>query len=93
MSHSTVSLNHSHQLWRYLTEGCIENWVNSLKFICNIYQKTSYNPLTPQPVPKFCLYSWQVSDKTFLNYYPIIALLFYRYNYLAGTLLVIDNLF
>ncbi|WGT66929.1 cobaltochelatase subunit CobN [cyanobacterium endosymbiont of Epithemia clementina EcSB] len=92
MSHSTVSLSHSNQLWRYLTEGGIENWVNALKFICDIYQKTSYHPPTPQPVPKFGLYSWQDLDKTSLNSYPNLALLFYRSNYLAGNLLVIDNL-
>ncbi|BBA80086.1 cobaltochelatase [cyanobacterium endosymbiont of Rhopalodia gibberula] len=92
MSHSTVSLSHSNQLWRYLTEGGIENWVNALKFICDIYQKTSYHPLTPQPVPKFGLYSWQFPDKTSLSSYPNLVLLFYRSNYLAGNLLVINNL-
>ncbi|YAI82286.1 MAG: cobaltochelatase subunit CobN [cyanobacterium endosymbiont of Rhopalodia sterrenbergii] len=92
MSHSTVSLSHSNQLWRYLTEGGIENWVNALKFICDIYQKTSYHPPSPKPVPKFGLYSWQFSDTTSLNYYPTLALLFYRSNYLAGNLLVIDSL-
>lgn len=92
MSHSTVSLSHSNQLWRYLTEGGIENWVNALKFICDIYQKTSYHPPAPQPVPKFGLYSWQFLDKTSLDSYPKTALLFYRSNYLAGNLLVIDNL-
>ncbi|XTZ20210.1 MAG: cobaltochelatase subunit CobN, partial [cyanobacterium endosymbiont of Rhopalodia fuxianensis] len=75
MSHSTVSLSHSNQLWRYLTEGGIENWVNALKFICDIYQKTSYHPPAPQPVPKFGLYSWQFLDKTSLDSYPKTALL------------------
>ena len=92
MSHSTVSLSHSNQLWRYLTEGGIENWVNALKFICDIYQETSYHPPTPKPVPKFGLYSWQSSNKTSLNSYPNLALLFYRSHYLAGNLLVIDRL-
>ncbi|WP_267384100.1 cobaltochelatase subunit CobN [Cyanobacterium sp. uoEpiScrs1] len=92
MSHSTVSLSQSNQLWGYLTEGGIENWVNALKFICDIFQKTSYHPPSPQPVPKFGLYPWPFSDKTSLDSYPNVALFFYRSNYLAGNLLVIDNL-
>ncbi|NEP59261.1 MAG: cobaltochelatase subunit CobN, partial [Symploca sp. SIO2G7] len=33
ISHSTVSLGVVNQLWRYLTEGGVENFVNALKFI------------------------------------------------------------
>ncbi len=92
MSHSTVSLSQSNQLWRYLTEGGLENWVNALKFISDIYQNTSYHPSSPKTVPNFGVYSWHSLEKTPVNSCPNIALLFYRSHYLAGNLLVIDRL-
>ena len=58
ISHSTVSLAAVNQLWRYLTEGGIENFVNALKFAADVCLGKTYNPPPPQPVPRVGLYPW-----------------------------------
>jgi len=59
ITHSTISLSAVNQLWRYFTEGGIENTVNALKFVTDICLKTSYNPPPPQAIPRVGLYSWE----------------------------------
>ncbi|HAC65438.1 MAG TPA: cobaltochelatase subunit CobN [Cyanothece sp. UBA12306] len=92
LSHSTVPLSKSHQLWRYLTEGGLENWLNALKFISDLDWGTSYNPPLPKIVPDFGIYlpsiSTTITDKLNKN----LVLLFYRSHYLAGNLKPIDYL-
>jgi cobaltochelatase CobN len=59
ISHSTVSLTTVNQLWRYFTEGGVENFVNALQFIANLCLGHAYNPPPPQPIPRVGLYPWQ----------------------------------
>ena len=56
---STVPLSKVNQLWRYFTEGGRENCLNALKFVADICLGHSYNPPSPQEVPRVGLYSWQ----------------------------------
>ncbi|NEP12229.1 MAG: cobaltochelatase subunit CobN, partial [Symploca sp. SIO2C1] len=59
ISHSTVSLGVVNQLWRYLTEGGVENFVNALKFIADVCLGQNYNPPSPQVVPRVGVYLWR----------------------------------
>jgi cobaltochelatase CobN len=59
MSHSTVTLRVVNQLWRYFTEGGVENFVNALKFVGDVCLGQSYNPPPPNPVPRVGLYFWR----------------------------------
>lgn len=90
MSHSTVSLAYVNQLWRYLTEGGSENWVNALKFVSDVGLGTSYNPPPPQVVPHVGFYQIQKLEKSTIH--PKVGLLFYRAHYLSGNTLPIDAL-
>ena len=56
ISHSTVNLAASNQLWRYFTEGGVENFVNALKFVADICLGNTYNPPPPQEVPRVGVY-------------------------------------
>ncbi|NJO42869.1 MAG: cobaltochelatase subunit CobN, partial [Cyanobacteria bacterium RU_5_0] len=58
ISHSTVSLSVVDRLWRYLTEGGIENTINALKFIADTSLNTTYNPAPPAIIPRIGLYKW-----------------------------------
>ena len=58
ISHSTVTLAAVNQLWRYLAEGGVENFVNALKFVADVCLGQTYNPPLPQPVPRVGLYPW-----------------------------------
>ena len=58
VSHSTVSLVAVNQLWRYFTEGGIENCVRALQFAADVCLGCNYNPPKPQPVPRVGVYSW-----------------------------------
>jgi cobaltochelatase CobN len=59
ISHSTVSLVAVNQVWRYLTEGGVENFVNALKFVADVCLGQTHNPPPPQPVPRVGLYPWK----------------------------------
>ncbi len=59
ISHSTVSLAAVNQLWRYFTEGGIENLVNALQFVADVCLEKSYNPPAPKVVPRVGRYYWQ----------------------------------
>jgi len=86
ITHSTVSLSAVNQLWRYFSEGGVENIVNALKFVTDICLKTSYNPPLPQPVPRVGIYTgnWTEGSK--------VGILFYRAHYIAGNTAPIDAL-
>lgn len=58
ISQSTVKLGIVNQLWCYLTEGGVENFINALKFIADIGLGQNYNPPPPQPVPRVGIYGW-----------------------------------
>ena len=89
ISHSTVPLSTVNQVWRYFTEGGVENIVNALQFVADICLKTAHNPPLPQPVPRVGLYQWEQENKTEANK---VGLLFYRAHYLAGNTAPIDAL-
>ncbi|MCC3404360.1 MAG: cobaltochelatase subunit CobN [Microcoleus sp. PH2017_10_PVI_O_A] len=58
ISHSNVSLSVVNQLWRYFTEGGVQNFVNALKFAADTCLKTAYNPPLPQTVSRVGIYDW-----------------------------------
>ncbi|MEG3898662.1 MULTISPECIES: cobaltochelatase subunit CobN [unclassified Microcoleus] len=58
LSHSNVSLSAVNQLWRYFTEGGVQNFVNALKFAADTCLKTAYNPPLPQTVCRVGIYDW-----------------------------------
>ncbi|MBW4547409.1 MAG: cobaltochelatase subunit CobN [Symplocastrum torsivum CPER-KK1] len=57
-SHSTLALTAVNQLWRYFTEGGVENFVNALKFVADVCLGEAYEPELPQAVPRVGVYSW-----------------------------------
>ncbi|MCL1469473.1 cobaltochelatase subunit CobN [Argonema antarcticum] len=103
ISHSNVSLTVVNQLWRYFTEGGVENFLNALKFVADVCLGQIYNPAPPQEVPRVGFYPWQgetrkvksqkkigtVEDFCQLDI-PKVGILFYRAHYLAGNTTVID---
>ena len=58
ISHSNVSLSAVNQLWRYFTEGGVQNFVNALEFAADTCLKTTYNPPLPQTVSRVGIYDW-----------------------------------
>jgi len=92
MSHSTLSLATVNQLWRYFTEGGVENTVNALKFIADTCLGETYNPPAPQEVPRIGLYSWQSQTAYTTPPTARVGILFYRAHYLAANMAPIDAL-
>ncbi|HEY9848040.1 MAG TPA: cobaltochelatase subunit CobN [Leptolyngbyaceae cyanobacterium] len=95
ISHSNISLTVVNQLWRYFTEGGIENFVSALKFVADICLGQNYNPPPPQVVPRVGLYLWgRGSGGAVFSHssVPRVGLLFYRAHYLAGNTAPIDAL-
>ena len=58
ISHSNVSLSAVNQLWRYFTEGGVQNFVHALEFAADTCLKTAYNPPLPQTVSRVGIYDW-----------------------------------
>ncbi|MFW6357587.1 MAG: cobaltochelatase subunit CobN [Chroococcales cyanobacterium] len=96
ISHSTVSLAAVNQLWTYLTEGGIDNYVNALQFAANVCLGTQYNVSIPQIVPRVGMYSYQGEESVKKEKSPTgkdsVGLIFYRAHYLAGNTAPIDAL-
>ncbi len=107
ISHSTLNLATVNRLWRYLTEGGVENFVNALKFIVDVCLGQTHNPGPPQAVPRVGLYSWDIGsresgvgsreeeegiERCSDLPAPKVGLLFYRAHYLAGNTAPIDAL-
>ena len=102
MSHSTVSFTFVNQLWRYLIEGGIENYLNALQFISDICCRTKYNPQPPKTIPELGQYYWQEQDlndsspinnqKPSSQHNRSCVVLFYRSHYLSGNTAPIDQL-
>jgi len=90
IGHSTISLTAVNQIWRYFSEGGVENIVNGLQFVCNACLKTSYYPLQPQVIPRVGFYEASGIKVQGSEGKPRIGILFYRAHYLAGNLKVID---
>ncbi|WP_416672311.1 cobaltochelatase subunit CobN [Egbenema bharatensis] len=103
ISHSTVPLAQVDRLWRYLTEGGIDNTVNALKLLANCSLKTDYPLIPPQAIPRVGQYEWPVQrcEEQILPGKPVqnsakvgikVGILFYRAHYLAGNTAPIDAL-
>jgi cobaltochelatase CobN len=102
ISHSTVALTHANQIWRYFTEGGIENITNALLFLSDITFGTQYQPLRPQVVPlvgKSVVTGQEAGgngQEAFTPHgsrpTPTIGILFYRAHYLAGNTAPIEAL-
>lgn len=91
ISHSTVSLAAVNKLWRYLTEGGVENFANSLQFAADTCLGTNYQPSPPQTVPRLGIYSYQNEQKQDDDLAQV-GIIFYRAHYLAGNTAPIDAL-
>lgn len=98
ISHSTTALLTVNQLWRYLTEGGIENAVHALQFLSDACFGTHYNPPPPRDIPRVGRYHWpspSVAPDRVGNpeaQAPGVGVLFYRAHYLAGNTEPIDAL-
>ncbi|MBW4619654.1 MAG: cobaltochelatase subunit CobN [Cyanosarcina radialis HA8281-LM2] len=105
IGHSTISLAAVDRLWRYFTEGGVENFVNALKSIADTSLGQAYNPPPPKVVPRVGVYEWRERERgnTENNLCPMphapcpmppekVGILFYRAHYLAGNTRVIDAL-
>jgi cobaltochelatase CobN len=97
ISHSTVPLAQANQLWRYLTEGGIDNLTHALQFIANLYLGCQPLPPPPQTVPQVGRYHppsevSRLKLKTQNLKLPKVGLLFYRAHYLAANTAPIDAL-
>lgn len=56
-SQSNMSLSQVNQLWRYFTEGGVDNFANAFKFIANICLNNNYLYKQPQIIPRLGIYS------------------------------------
>lgn len=102
ISHSTVSLQVAHQLWRYLTEGGIENFCHGLMAVCDRCLQTQFRPPAPQSIPKIGRFVMPAIASNFPlegtqawiagSDAPQVGVLFYRAHYLAGNTVPIEAL-
>jgi cobaltochelatase CobN len=56
ISHSTVSLSEVNQIWQYIIEAGVNNYVNLLKYISTHYLGQPYEFTPPQAVPRIGIY-------------------------------------
>ncbi len=95
-SHSTETIPIVNQLWRYFTEGGVENFTNALKFVADVCLEQTNNPPPPKPVPRVGVYPWQsgITKQPTGNLKANlkVGILFYRAHYLAGNTAPIDGL-
>ncbi|AFZ29312.1 cobaltochelatase CobN subunit [Gloeocapsa sp. PCC 7428] len=90
IEHSTVSFTAVNRIWRYFSEGGVENIVNGLQFICDACVKTSYHPPQPQVIPRVGFYQRSGIGDQRSGGKPKVGILFYRAHYLSGNVSVID---
>lgn len=93
IDHSTVSLSAANQLWRYFTEGGVENVTHALQFLADVCLQGDYQPPAPKIVPRVGVYATQ-AGKMPPGEVPLakVGILFYRAHYLAGNTGAIDAL-
>jgi cobaltochelatase CobN len=89
ISHSTLPLPVVDQVWRYFTEGGIENIKNGLRFLANVGLDTDYAVQSAIAVPRVGIYNTQGTASDNSN---SAGLLFYRSHYLSGNTAPIDAL-
>ncbi len=56
MSHSTVSLTVVNRLWKYFTEGGVDNFCHGLMYVSDRVLSTDYQPPRPSPVANIGFY-------------------------------------
>ncbi len=86
MSHSTVPLAVAHHLWRYVTEGGVDNLCHGLMAVCDRCLGTQFAPPDPIPVPKVGVCPLPIPAVFTPPHYGTVGILFYRAHYLAGNL-------
>ncbi|MGB3295522.1 MAG: cobaltochelatase subunit CobN, partial [Phormidesmis sp.] len=74
MSHSTVPLVVVNRLWRYFTEGGVDNLCNGLLYASDRVFSTQYHPPVPKRIPKIGIYSLPAPDQVPLTTDPAINL-------------------
>lgn len=93
ITHSTIDAAAVNQVWQYFKEGGVENIANAFQFIADTCLSTSFNPSSPQVVPRVGLYGeWAVGKNGNSPLSSKVGILFYRAHYLAGNTKVIDAL-
>jgi cobaltochelatase CobN len=58
ITNSTVPLTIVNQVWRYFSEGGVENMINALLFVADNCLEATYNPAPPQVVPRVGYWEW-----------------------------------
>ena len=101
-SHSNLPLSVVDRLWRYFTEGGIDNFLNGLLFVSDVCLNTDYQPPAPETVPRLGMYTRFTQSLSIgrnigagTHHSPplqSVGLLFYRAHYLAGNLAPINAL-
>ncbi len=91
ISHSTVSLSIVNQVWRYLTEGGVNNFTQALLLIANHIFNKNYAIKPPVAIPKVGYYQYNFNLKP-ENYIAQVGIIFYRAHYLSSNLDPIDSL-
>ncbi len=94
-SRSNLPLIDVNNIWRYFTEGGIENLKQFLYCIADRYLDQSYAFQSPQPVPKVGIFSMgnlggQIEPNK--NRSHSVGILFYRAHYVSGNTAAIDAL-
>ena len=102
INHSNVSLAEVNQLWQYLIEGGIDNFVNGFKFISDLCFNSNFQPQSPQSISRFGIYFPHINCELLSNQKSSrqdshcteidIAIIFYRSHYLSGNIKPIDSL-
>lgn len=83
---SNVSLPLVTELWRYFTEGGVDNFANAFKFVANNCLGTNFPCHPPKVIPRFGVYFSSQTPKI------DVALLFYRSHFLAGNIRPVDSI-
>lgn len=89
ISHSTVSLAHANQLWRYFIEGGIQNLTHALQFVAHVSFGFAPQPPSPETVPQVGRYE---GVEEMGRWGGSVGIVFYRAHYLSGNTAPIDAL-
>ncbi|MEM6502700.1 MAG: cobaltochelatase subunit CobN [Cyanobacteria bacterium P01_C01_bin.89] len=91
MGTSTVPLTVANQVWRYFSEGGIDNFSGCLLFLSDRCLGTQFNPPAPAPIPRIDTYKSLITvDLTKKS--PKVGIGFYRSHFQSGNTQAIDAL-
>ena len=91
MDASTVPLTVANQVWRYFSEGGVENFRNCLLFLSDRCLNTQHNPPSPTPIPRIDIYNASATIELPENA-PKVGIGFYRSHFQSGNTRAIDAL-